>query len=280
MPLFKLVEDEISESESDTSVEYNSDSESLNYLHSSSTSDDDEVDSNFELQTKIIEFNQIDNYHSPTVSDQDIINAYRWKSQIDNLQLSWYPSIENYCPNFRGYVWRLCDNWFTIIDIDKDACINYLEVGTLCGANIISVCKNFTNPHSTFECIDPWEDYEDYDEYKLLQNSNFVNFLHNIRESGEKNRITYYKDYSHSIFPILTDESYNIIYIDGNHKSWAVLEDGVYAFRKLKKDGWLIFDDYTFSDETKFGIDCFISSYQEKIKIVIKEYGQCFVQKK
>jgi hypothetical protein len=268
----------MSEEKINTDTEFSlSPSSSTNYLESDSDLDIDMEEIN--LIKKISNFNQIDTYQEPRISDYDIIDAYRWKTEIDNLQVNWYSSIEKYCPNFKGYVWRLCDDWFNIIDLNKTTKIHYLEIGTLCGANLISVCKHFTHPKSTFECVDPWEDHNEYDEYKLLQESNFNNFIHNINESEEADRITYYKDYSHSIFPILTDESYDLIYIDGNHKSWAVIEDGVHSFRKCKKGGWIIFDDYNFSDETKYAIDSFIGCFKEKCSEIIIEYGQCFIKK-
>jgi len=225
---------------------------------------------------------KISNFNILEIEEQDLENCKQyieWKNTIDQYQVQWYKYIQKYCHNFRGYVWRLSDIWYSIINVDRTLPICYLEIGTLCGANLISVCKNFTHPDSRFECIDPWEDHVDYNEYKYLQSSNFDNFLFNIKESGEEKRITYYKDYSHCIVPKLQNDIYDIIYIDGNHESFAVLEDGVNSFRKLKPGGWIIFDDYYFSSSTKLGIDSFIQCYSFKIMKKIVEYGQCYIQK-
>jgi len=269
----------------ETDIELSSGSDSVKYIQSESeyeddnsneNSDEDMIDGEYtQLLEKIINFNVL------KIGEDEIENNRQhieWKNTVDQYQVQWYKYIYKYCQNFRGYVWRLSDVWYSIIDIDTTKPINYLEIGTLCGANLISVCKHFTDPNSKFECIDPWEDHDDYNEYKYLQSSNFENFLYNIKESNEENRIVYYKDYSYSVIPKLQDEYYDLIYVDGNHESFAVLEDGVNSFRKLKPGGWLIFDDYYFSESTKLGIDSFLNCYTSKIMNKNIEHGQCYIQ--
>jgi hypothetical protein len=41
-----------------------------------------------------------------------------------------------------------------------------------------------------------------------------------------------------------TDESLDIIYIDGNRNPEYILEDAMLYFHKLKTCGYMIFDDY------------------------------------
>jgi hypothetical protein len=47
--------------------------------------------------------------------------------------------------NFTGVQYRLADNWFNHVDINnfKDTPINYLEIGTFYGANILSVANTY-----------------------------------------------------------------------------------------------------------------------------------------
>jgi len=265
------------ENETDVDLSSTSKSEDIKYMQSEDEYTSEIEDDNFtELLEKIKNFNVLKIEEDQLENNKHHIE---WKNTIDYYQVQWYTYVQKYCPNFRGYVWRLSDIWYSIIDINQTLPIRYLEIGTLCGANLISVCKNFTHPECKFECIDPWEDHDDYNEYKYLQSSNFDNFLFNIKESGEEERILYYKDYSHNIVPKLQDETYDLIYVDGNHESFAVLEDGVNSFRKLKPGGWLIFDDYYFSDSTTLGIDSFLNCYSSKIMNKIVEYGQCYIQK-
>ena len=62
--------------------------------------------------------------------------------------------------NFNGIQYRLADNWFEHIDINKykNSPIHYLEIDTLCVANLLSVSRTYgLHPDSKLHCIDPWE---------------------------------------------------------------------------------------------------------------------------
>jgi len=176
---------------------------------------------------------------------------------------------------------RLCDNWFNYIPVNNEKPINYLEIGTLHGANLLSVADYYgKHIDSKLYCIDPWDDYEDYNEYKELQNDHFNIFLKNLNNHPDKNKITYYKNYSHKILPTLEDDYFDIIYIDGNHEAIYVLEDAVLSFRKLKKNGYLIFDDYIGWDETaKIGIDGFLYGFKGKYRCLGTNDTQLYLQK-
>ena len=134
-------------------------------------------------------------------------------------------------------------------------------------------------------CIDPWEDYEDYPEYKDQQNSIYTSFLKNIDNAGlspqKSDRVIVRRGYSHLIIPEFQDDFFDIIYIDGNHEQNFVLEDAVLSFRKLKKGGIMIFDDYGWGgpDLTQRGIDAFLVAYYKKIEVLGEKNTQVFVRK-
>ena len=134
-------------------------------------------------------------------------------------------------------------------------------------------------------CIDPWEDYEDYPEYKDQQNSIYTSFLKNIDNAGlspqKSDRVIVRRGYSHLIIPEFQDDFFDIIYIDGNHEPNFVLEDAVLSFRKLKKGGIMIFDDYGWGgpDLTQRGIDAFLVAYYKKIEVLGEKNTQVFVRK-
>jgi len=168
---------------------------------------------------------------------------------------------------FEGIAYRTAENWAGVIPT-YDVPIRYLEVGTFYGANLFSVGRTYaTHPESQMVCIDPWVDYIDYPEYKEEQPTIYQTFLRNLETSGQKEKITVSRGFSHSEIPKLEDSSFDIIYIDGNHEPDYVLEDAVLAFRKLKHGGWLIFDDYGWGgpDLTQRGIDAFRSAYHKRI---------------
>jgi predicted O-methyltransferase YrrM len=186
--------------------------------------------------------------------------------------------------NFDGVQYRLANNWFSKVNVYdyKDKPINYLEIGTFYGANILSVAKTYgLHNDSKLYCIDPWEDYEEYPEYKNQQESIYNTFMNNVEKSGDKSKIIINRGYSNNEIPKLQDDFFDIIYIDGNHEPEYVLEDAVLSFRKLKKNGIMIFDDYGWGgpDLTQKGIDGFLSGYHKRINILGKVQSQVFIRK-
>jgi predicted O-methyltransferase YrrM len=189
----------------------------------------------------------------------------------------------NLHPKFKGVAYRLSNNWLPFIKPDHTKPIRYVEIGTFYGANIISVAESYgAHPDSTLIAIDPWTDYADYPEYKGQQITIYDAFTRNMEECGVRERITVKRGYSHELLPTLEDNSFDIIYIDGNHEPEYVLEDAVLAFRKLKVGGHLIFDDYGWGgpDLTKRGIDGFLNGYHKRINLLGHRDSQVFVQKK
>lgn len=186
--------------------------------------------------------------------------------------------------NFVGTKYRLANNWFSHVDLNEyfNKPIKYLEIGTFYGANILSVAATYgANVDSKLYCIDPWEDYNDYPEYKNEQSSIYNTFIQNIESSGTKDKIIINRGYSNVEVLKFEDEFFDIIYIDGNHEPEYVLEDAVLSFRKLKKGGIMIFDDYGWGgpDLTQKGIDCFLSGYSKKITYLGMVETQVFVRK-
>lgn len=188
-------------------------------------------------------------------------------------------------PEFIGIQYLLSDNWISYVNIDdyKDQAINYLEIGVLYGANIISVAKTYgLHNDSKLYCIDPWEDYDDYTEYKNSLSSVYDSFISNIGNSGLKHKIIVNRGYSNVEIQKFQDNFFDIIYIDGNHEPEYVLEDAVLSLRKLKYNGIMIFNDYGWGgpDVTQRGIDAFLAGYRNKIYVLGQQESQVFIKKK
>jgi predicted O-methyltransferase YrrM len=185
--------------------------------------------------------------------------------------------------NFKGVNYRLAEiNWKYVIADTSTKAINYLEIGTFYGANLLSFERTYgAHPESKLYCIDPWEDYEEYHEYKNEQPKIYETFMENIENSGKKDKIIIKRGYSNNEVPKFPDDFFDIIYIDGNHEPHYVMEDAVLSFRKLKKGGIMIFDDYVLviEEEIKKGIDGFINAYRKKLKVLSFLDGQVFIQK-
>lgn len=186
--------------------------------------------------------------------------------------------------NFSGIQYRLADNWFSNININEynNRPIKYLEIGTFYGANLLSVANSYGKHNdSKLYCIDPWEDYNEYPEYKGQQNVIYNTFLSNINNSGVQDKIIINRGYSNNLIPTFEDDFFDIIYIDGNHEPEYVLEDAVLSFRKLKKGGIMIFDDYGWGgpDLTQRGIDGFLSGFHKRITHLGMIDSQVFIRK-
>jgi len=186
--------------------------------------------------------------------------------------------------NFEGRYYRLATNWYSMVNRDNfvNRPINYLEIGTFFGGNLISIAHTYgVHPGSKLYCIDPWEDYEDYPEYKDEQSSIYSTFMRNIERSGLQDKVVVKRGYSNNEILKLDDNFFDMIYIDGNHEPEYVLEDAVLSFRKLKVGGIMIFDDYCWGgpDMTKRGIDGFLSGYHKRITILGEKDDQVFLVK-
>lgn len=184
---------------------------------------------------------------------------------------------------FDGNYWRLADSWYYKVPLleFQDKPIKYLEIGAYHGGNVISVANTYaSHPESELHCIDPWEDYADYWEYKNEQHTNFEKFSKNIDNSGSKEKVKVHRGFSNNIIHTFEDNYFDIIYVDGNHDTDYVCEDGVLSFRKLKSGGYLIFDDYIWGDGcVALGVDAFKIAYRKKVKDLGLHNCQYFFKK-
>jgi predicted O-methyltransferase YrrM len=179
--------------------------------------------------------------------------------------------------DFKGIKYKDATNWIGFVPQTQGP-IRYLEIGVLCGYNVLSVERLYAqHPDSVLVCVDPWLDYADYSEYRGKNASHYDLFLQNTEHVKQKLDVR--RDFSHRVLPTFEDESFDLIYIDGNHETCYVLEDAVLAFRKLKVGGWMVFDDYEGPDVPP-GIHAFLAGYTKRIWDKVALHGcQVFVKK-
>ncbi len=180
--------------------------------------------------------------------------------------------------NFEGTAYRLADQWKQFLPVGTLP-IKYLEIGVFYGANAISVANTYAaHPDSEIHAIDPWLFKDDNINFEDV----YSTFKRNLERSGHENKIKYYRDFSFNQIPKFEDDYFDLIYIDGDHEPEAVLEDAVLAFRKLKKGGVMIFDDYGWGgpDLTQAGIDSFLRGYHKRIKLIGFHDSQMYVRKR
>jgi hypothetical protein len=113
-----------------------------------------------------------------------------------------------------------------------------LEVGSWAGGSCVAWCETARQidcPLVVY-CVDPWEWYEQYlsldpgSHYRTMENALatdriFSLFLHNISVLGFRDNVRIMRGYSSEILPILRPESFDFVYIDGNHSYSYVVND-------------------------------------------------------
>jgi len=121
--------------------------------------------------------------------------------------------------------------------------------------------------------VDPFERSETHSD-------SFEVFCNNLKDYNNKTKI--HKGFSGVVLKTLKEESYDIIYIDGDHTAFAAYNDAILSYPLLKKGGILIFDDYLWhghdhpnkeiiiggnSNPCK-GINKFVDEYRDKLEFI------------
>jgi predicted O-methyltransferase YrrM len=182
--------------------------------------------------------------------------------------------MSNFSQNwFEGLAQNNFETLKEIIDTSKP--INFLEIGCFEGNCHKWMYENIlVNPISRSTVIDPFEK-------SLTHPDSYSSFKNNLSDNLDK--ITIFKGYSDDILPLLEKESFDIIYIDGDHTAEAAFKDGINCFPLLKKGGIMIFDDYLWcgliGGEGSYnnignwnnpctGVNCFLFMFKEQVELL------------
>lgn len=154
--------------------------------------------------------------------------------------------------------------------------IHYLEIGVNQGRSAMWVLENIlTDPSAKLTGIDIFPEGTDFKK----------RYLSNLKLSGFAHKATTIEGFSQIELRKLPLNSFDIIYIDGDHRANGVLADAVLSFELLKTGGILIFDDYLWLTQLpeelrpEVAIDSFITVYRNSIEVVQRGY-QVFVRKR
>lgn len=185
-------------------------------------------------------------------------------------------------PKVEGKIFRTAEKWFKYVPLPTGP-INYLEIGVCCGANLISVAQTYAKcAGSVIVAVDPWGNGGS--TYAVNLNKEHYDFyIKNLKNFGLTEKVRTNIGTSRIEVPKLANNFFDIIYIDGNHKSNYVLEDAVLSFNKLKIGGYLIFDDYAYPGKecsVKKGVDAFLLAYEDHVSLLAIQDTQVFVKKK
>ena len=173
-----------------------------------------------------------------------------------------------------------------------------LEIGCFEGLTSNYIIENILSENGKLFCVDPLTD--NYLNTNLTEtdvknnqtiygyfNNQYNRFTENVKKHIASNNLILYRNISEIILPQLIkdyENSFDLIYIDGDHRASAVYLDGINSFKLCKSGGIIIFDDYSwgtmYGDEsTNKGIDRFIEEFESHIIVLIKGY-QVVIKKK
>lgn len=153
-----------------------------------------------------------------------------------------------------------------------------LEIGCFEGRATTYLLDNvLTHPNSSIDVIDTFNGSFNESGMKDLDTNGLLDrFKYNIRNHANKVNILIGK--SNNVLRSLDCVPiYDIIYIDGSHLAYNVLEDAVLCHPLLKQYGLLIFDDYLWIDNKqnkppRLAIDAFINIYGDFYEILWSDY--------
>ena len=161
-----------------------------------------------------------------------------------------------------------------------------LEIGCFEGLTTRYICDELLKPGGRMIAIDPLTD--EYlttgDEQAKAINSECEGMF-----TGQYGRfIRNTQDYPVELLRMTSREAltkkgfihyrFDLIYVDGDHRSQEVYNDGLIAFEICRKGGWILFDDYGWRQDTADGIEKFLSEYRDYIEVIVRGY-QILVQK-
>ncbi len=166
--------------------------------------------------------------------------------------------------------------------------VHFLEIGCFEGRATCWFLQNIlTHPSCSMTCIDPLPAFTNEQLQERGKSMGFQppfpqswsvkeTFLHNIYAINSFDKLILHQGKSIDMLSLLPKEYYDCIYIDGSHYAPDVLIDAVGSWRTLKPGGIMIFDDYELTawshphENPKFGIDAFLSTFQNHYEIIDK----------
>ena len=185
----------------------------------------------------------------------------------------------------------LFPNWFDgqkynfenhLLHLQDKPNIRFLQVGVYTGDASIWLAENIlTNPTSSLIDVDTWAGSDEPEHFR-------IDFEH-VYEYYRR-RLTPYKNVgwvrktSDSFFSKVAEELFDFIYIDGDHTKEQVTKDANNAWRCLKPNGILAFDDYMWGQDVpehltpRPAIDDFLAKHKGTYNLLNKDY-QVWIQK-
>jgi len=135
--------------------------------------------------------------------------------------------------------------------------LNILEVGSWAGGLAITwalALRAFHKPAGKVVCVDPWRPYLDLKAlsptpiYSVMSDAAasgeiYELFQHNLRSAAVDDIVMPFRGDSDSTLPLLADDAFDIVFIDGAHDYGSVAKDLRNTARLVREGGILCGDD-------------------------------------
>lgn len=143
--------------------------------------------------------------------------------------------------------------WFPYLESLQNEAAVAVEIGTFEGRTARWLLENIlVHPNSHLHCIDPYH-YEGRTELKTVDRAKDL-AQRNLAAFAD--RCTIHHDYSYNVLPVMPDDWFDLIYVDGDHSAAACFYDMCHAYRMLKPGGIVIVDDIAGHEREKWGANC------------------------
>jgi hypothetical protein len=164
------------------------------------------------------------------------------------------------------------DSWAAILAPLRDREVEILEVGSWEGRSAIFFLEFFRSGRLT--CVDTFLGSDEHSSWQDTLPSLEKRFDENT--GPYRARLEKIKDRSARALDQLAQDgrSFDIIYIDGSHKREDVMADSSLAWKILKQEGFIIWDDYLWNsgapqaDRPHRAIDGFLHAVSGEIKLL------------
>lgn len=135
-----------------------------------------------------------------------------------------------------------------------DRPLKILEVGSWAGGSALvwaDAIRKYNEGRGCVVCVDPWAPYLNpaQGEWYNVMEQSFSNdqiyqlFLHNIRSAGYDDLVIALRGKSVDILPLFTPHSFDVVYIDGDHRYSSIVNDLKLALPLVAESGVICGDD-------------------------------------
>lgn len=149
-----------------------------------------------------------------------------------------------------------------------------LEVGSFEGRSTCWMLEFMLQPSGTMVCVDTFKGGVEHDNLDL--SDLYYRFKHNTdiaKLPGQDIRVFQMSSYkAMSEMVNWRTKPFDFIYLDGSHEAPDVLMDAMLAWRLLREDGVMLFDDVGGGAGVGLAVASFVNVYKPQLDVVINNY--------